>query len=150
MRVFAVHLVWGGQGVFTVLFEPRERVMLTRYSGMLTSEDLSRIDSLIAGFVAREGYVRPIFDLTDVEIFAIPRSKLLERARKLRMNPGQDRVFVVPQPQIHELYREYAQVQLDLGNGGMAIVQTLAEALDRLGLHAPDFEPLARADASTA
>jgi hypothetical protein len=58
------------------------------------------------------------------------------------MNPGQDRVFVVPQPEIHELYREYAQTQLDLGNGELMTVHTLPEALHLLGLYNPDFQPL--------
>ena len=128
--------------MFTLFFEPRHRVMLTRYSVVLSSEDLETVDAFVAGFVAREGYVRSIYDLTDVKAFAIPRSKLLERGRKLRMNPGQDRVFVVPQPEIHELYREYAQAQLDVGNGELMTVQTLAEALRLLELHDPDFQPL--------
>ena len=128
--------------MFTLFFEPRHRVMLTRYSVVLSSEDLETVDAFVAVFVAREGYVRSIYDLTDVKAFAIPRSKLLERGRKLRMNPGQDRVFVVPQPEIHELYREYAQTQLDLGNGELMTVHTLPEALHLLGLYNPDFQRL--------
>jgi hypothetical protein len=130
--------------VFTVLFEPRDRVTLTRYSGLLSPEDLATLDNFVAAFVAREGYVRSIFDFTDVETFAIPRSRLVERGRKPRMNPGQDRVFVTPQQEIRELYRDYAQVQRDFGNGEMMVVQTMAEALLLLGLHNPDFQHLWR------
>ena len=69
--------------------------MLTRYSGVFSSDDISSHDEFVAGFIAREGfYVRNIFDFTAVEAVAIPRPRLLERGRKLRTNPGQDRVVV--------------------------------------------------------
>jgi hypothetical protein len=131
--------------MFTVLFDAREKVMLTRYTGVLSSKDIAALDEYVRGFVAREGfYVRSIFDLTGVEVFAISRPKLLRRGRKLRINPGQDRVFVAPQHEIYELYRDYAQAQLDLGNGKMMVVQRFDEALRLLGLHDPNFQPLLR------
>jgi hypothetical protein len=96
--------------MFTILFEAREKVMLTRYSGVFSSEDISSLDEFVAGFIAREGiYVRNIFDFTAVEAVAIPRPRLLERGRKPRTNPGQDRVVVAPQHEIYELFRDYAQ-----------------------------------------
>ena len=100
-----------------LLFEPREKVLLTRYSGVVSSEDISTLDKNTVGVVVREGYVRSIFDYTAVEAVAIPRSSLAERGRKLRMNPGQDRVIMAPQQEIYELYCDYARGQLDIGNG---------------------------------
>ena len=48
--------------------------MLTRYMGVLSSDDIAALDEFVRGFVARESfYVRSIFDLTGVEVFAIPR-----------------------------------------------------------------------------
>ena len=44
--------------------------------------------------------------------------------------------------EIYELYREYAQCQLELGNGKMIVVRTLPEALRLLGLSEPNFQPL--------
>jgi hypothetical protein len=135
----------GGREMFTLFFEAREKVMLTRYTGVLSSDDIAALDEFVRGFVAREGfYVRSIFDLTGVEVFAIPRPQLLRRGRKLRINPGQDRVFVAPQHEIYELYREYAQCQLELGNGKMMVVKYLDEALRLLRLHDPDFQPVMR------
>src|SRR5882757_3213644 len=137
--------------MFTVLFDAREKVMLTRYTGVLSSKDIAALDEYVRGFVAREGfYVRSIFDLTGVEVFAISRPKLLRRGRKLRINPGQDRVFVAPQHEIYELYRDYAQAQLDLGNGKMMVVQRFDEALRLLQLHDPDFQPVMRRAESMA
>jgi hypothetical protein len=69
---------------------------------------------------------------------------LLKRGRKLRINPDQDRIFVTPQHEIHELYCEYAQGQLDVGNGKMMVVKCLDEALRLLRLHDPDFQPVMR------
>ena len=136
-----------GKRMFTLLFDGREKVMLTRYTGVLSSEDIAALDEYVRGFVAREGfYVRSIFDLTGVEVFAISRPKLLLRGRKLRINPGQDRVFVAPQHEIYELYRDDAQAQLDLGNGKMMVVKCLDEALRLLRLHDPDFQLVMRRD----
>ena len=138
-------LLVGGGEMFTVFFEAREKVMLTRYTGVLSSDDIAALDEFVRGFVAREGfYVRSIFDLTGVEVFAIPRPQLLKRGRKLRINPGQDRVFVAPQHEIYELYREYAQGQLDVGNGKMMVVKCVDAALHLLRLHDPDFQPVMR------
>ena len=131
--------------MFTLLFDAREKVMLTRYSGVFSSDDISSLDEFVAGFIAREGiYVRNIFDFTAVEAVAIPRPRLLERGRKPRTNPGQDRVVVAPQHEIHELFRDYAQAQLDIGNGKMMVVQRFDEALRLLGLRDPNFQPLMR------
>ena len=129
--------------MFTLLFATREKVMLTRYGGVFSSDDISALDEFVAGFIAREGfYVRSIFDFTAVRAVAIPRPRLLERGRKTRMNPGQDRVVVAPQQEIYNLYCDYAQGQLDIGNGKMMVVHTLAEALRLLGLSNPNFQPL--------
>ena len=89
-------------------------------------------------------YVRNIFDFTAVEAVAIPRPRLLERGRKPRTNPGQDRVVVAPQHEIYELFRDYAQAQLDIGNGIMMVVQRFEDALRLLGLRDPNFQPLMR------
>ena len=131
--------------MFTLLFDAREKVMLTRFSGVFSADDIASLDKYVAGFVAREGtYVRNIFDFTDVEAFGVSRPRLLERGRKLRTNPGQDRVVVAPQQYTYELFREYAQAQLDIGNGAMMVVQRFEEALRLLGLHSPDFRFLTR------
>jgi hypothetical protein len=138
-----MHSGRGGQGMFTLLFAAREKVMLTRYSGVFSSDDISALDEFVAGFVAREGhYVRSIFDFTAVKAIAVPRPKLLERGRRARMNPDQDRVVVAPQEEIYEIYCDYAQGQLDIGNGKLMVVRTLPEALRLLGLSNPDFQPL--------
>jgi hypothetical protein len=129
--------------MFTLFFESQEKVLLARFSGVFTSEDISALDAVTVGIVAREGYVRSIFDYTDVKTVATSRSSLAERARKLRMNPGQDRVLVAPQEEIYEMYRDYAQAQLDFGNGELMVVRTLGEALKLLGLSNPTFQPIA-------
>jgi hypothetical protein len=102
--------------MFTLLFDAREKVMLTRFS----ADDIASLDEYVAGFVAREGiYVRNIFDFTGVEAFGVSRPRLLERGKKLRTNPGQDRVVVAPQQGTYELFRDYAQAQHH--DGGSAI-----------------------------
>jgi hypothetical protein len=128
--------------MFTLLFESETRVMLIRYSGILSSDDIRSVDAYVTNFVAGEGYIRSIYDLTRIKAFAIPPTILRERGRKLRMNPGQDRVFVTPQEELYALYCEYAREQLELGNGDMKVVRQLPEALKVLELKKPDFRPL--------
>jgi hypothetical protein len=67
---------------------------------------------------------------------------LLERGKKTRANPGQDRIVVAPQHDIYELFRDYAQAQLDIGK--MMVVRRFDEALRLLGLRDPNFQPLMR------
>lgn len=146
--VSAVRDKWKA-GMFTLSFEPREKVLLARQSGVFSSEDISMLDTNTVALVAQEGYFRSIFDYTDLTIVAIPRSKLMERGKKARMNPGKDRVIVAPQQEIYELYFEYAQGQLAIGNGEMKLARTLNEALDILGLRNPNFQPIALTPSST-
>src|SRR3954447_22929654 len=126
--------------MFTLLFDPQSRVMLVQYGGVLSSDDIRSVDAFVTSFVAREGYIRSIYDLTGIEAFAIPPSKLRQRGRKLRMNPGQDRVFVTPQDELYAL--DYAREQLEVGNGEMKVVRKFQEALGLLELNKPDFHPL--------
>lgn len=133
--------------MFALLYDAREKVMLTRYSGVFSPDDIASLDEYVAAFIAREGsYVRNIFDFTNLEAFGISRLRLVERGRKLRTNPGQDRVVVAPQHYIFGLFRDYAQAQLDIGNGTMMVVEWFEEALRLLRLHTPNFQLLTRRD----
>jgi hypothetical protein len=71
-----------------MLFEPRDRVMLTRYSGTFSSEDISGLNEFVAEFVARRGYIRSILDLTGVEAVATPRSDRSNGAGSYGRTPG--------------------------------------------------------------
>jgi hypothetical protein len=138
-RTMLKHPSFVGERVFALLFDAREKVTLTRYSGVFSPDDIASLDEYVAGFIAREGiYVRNIFDFTGVEAFGVSRPGLLERGRKLRTNPGQDRVVVAPQQYTYELFRDHAQAQLDIGNGTMMVVQRFEEALRMLRLHTPN------------
>jgi hypothetical protein len=54
-----------------VLFEARDRVLLTRNSGLRSPEDLATLDKFVAGLVAREGCTKSTYGFIDVETFAI-------------------------------------------------------------------------------
>jgi hypothetical protein len=74
--------------MFTLLFERRDRVMLTRYSRMYSWDDISEIDAFLASFVTEHGYVRIILDFTDVETIAISRQRLGPVARRYGRTPA--------------------------------------------------------------
>jgi hypothetical protein len=131
--------------MFKVLFESKARVMLVQYRGILSSDHIASVDGFVKRFVSSEGYIRSIYDLTSIEAFAVPRTKLSERGRKLRMNPGQDRAFVTPKDELYALYCDYAREQLELGHGEMKVVRQLREALKFMDLRKPDFQPLVEA-----
>ena len=51
---------------------------------------------------------------------------------------------MAPQQNIYELFLDYAQAQLDMGNGTMMVVRGFDDALRLLELHNPHFKILTR------
>jgi hypothetical protein len=128
--------------MFTLAFEHTHRVLLVRYVGIFTSEDIVRLDRAVIELVAQAGPVRGLLDFSGIEAFAVPHTLLAERGRLLAIMPSQERVIVAPNAEIYELARSYASQQRDFGNLEPRVVMSLADAYLLLGLDQPDFEPL--------
>jgi hypothetical protein len=128
--------------MFTLAFEHAHRVLLVRYVGVFTSDDVVQLDRAVIEFVAQAGPVRGLLDFSSIEAFAVPHTLLAERGRQLAIMPAQERVIVAPNTEIFELARFYASLQRDVGNLEPRVVMSLPDAYLLLGLEHPDFEPL--------
>jgi len=108
-------------------------VLLARFTGVFSSEDVAALDQAVIEFTARHGPVHGLLDFTGLEATSMPMSKLLRR--------GYKRVFVVTETQGQEMAREFASEQATAGSEAPRIVSTVAEAYRLLGLsEQPHFD----------
>ena len=128
--------------MLALLFERTHRVLLSRFGGSFTSEDMERVDRAVMLIIGREGPIRGILDFTDVETIEVSRARLAERARQPQIAAGQERVFVANKPHILAAAHVYATLQYEFGSMAPRIVSTLAEASALLGMQEPRFDPV--------
>lgn len=123
-------------------YDRRHRVLRVSVSDIFSSADMEEMDNATIEFVARHGPVRGIFDYTDVAAFAIPDSRLAERAQQ--PSAIQQRIVVASRVSGGERARTYGRYQREAGQGEATIVGSLDEAYMLLGLRNPRFEPVER------
>jgi hypothetical protein len=128
--------------MLSVAFDSQNLVLRVTVSGIFASEDMEELDRIAIEFVARYGQVRAIFDYTDVEAFAVPESKLVQRAQQPPIPP--ERVYVASRVTGGEGARVFGRYQRDAGQKEAALVANLGEAYALLGLRKPRFEPVER------
>ena len=128
--------------MFVLTFDEQHRVVLGRFSGIVSSEDLERIDSALAALVAREGFARGIFDFSAIEANAVPHTFLVKYGRLPQILLGQERVIVVPQQEAYDLACAYAVQQRDFGNMEPKVVRDLDDAYRLFGVNEADFGPV--------
>src|SRR3954471_1645495 len=114
--------------MFTLAYETRHKVLLARFTGVFSSEDVAALDRAVIEFTARHGAVHGLLDFTGLEATTVPMSKLLQRAQQPPISPGYKRIFVVSETQGHEGVREFASQQAVAGVERPQIVSTLDEA----------------------
>ena len=125
--------------MFTLAYERRHKVLVSRFTGVFSSEDIAELDRAVIEFTARNGPSHGLLDFTQVEAVTVPMSKLVKRGGQPAISPGLKRVFVVPGSQ--DMAREFANQQALAGSDGPQIVSTLQEAYRLLGLgEDPKFE----------
>ena len=126
--------------MFTLAFERTHRVLLARFAGIISSEDIEALDRAAIGFVAREGSVRGLLDFSGVEAVAAPQTFFAARERPLQFALGQERVIVAPHLQAYELARAFASQQRDFDNIEPRVVPSLWDAYRLLSLDRPNFQ----------
>jgi hypothetical protein len=126
--------------VLSFLLERRHFVLLSRFEGSLTDDQLVRQDRLVRAFSAREGRPRSILDFTDVVKVEVDTRLIAALARRTVRRP---RIFIVPQPEIFGLARLYSTHSGLAGQQEPSLVRTRAEAYAALGLEDADFQPVA-------
>ncbi|UYN96127.1 MAG: hypothetical protein KIT25_04045 [Enhydrobacter sp.] len=126
--------------MFTLWFERRQRVLLVRISGVMSSQDFETHDRNVLTFLAREGAVRGLYDFSAVDAVAVPISKVMQRGQAPSIIA--DRVIVAPRAAGEEFARTIRDQQRLAGHREPIIVPTLGEAYALLDLDNPLFEPI--------
>lgn len=125
-------------------FDRANRVLRVTVTGIFSSADMEDLDRVVIDALAREGQpMRGIYDYTDVEAFAVPMTRLVQRAQQPAIMRDQ-RVIVASRVQGGEGARAYGRAQRDNGEREAIVVRTLQEAYEVLDLKRPRFEPFDR------
>ena len=125
-----------------VAFERRHRILLGRFIGVFSSDDIEALDRVVKKFVQENGPVVGLMDWSDVDTIAVPPWRLIQRGRAPQIALGQQRVMVAPDGPLHDMVRAYADQQRNYGNLDPVVVRSLEEAYDALGVVDPVFEPV--------
>ena len=128
--------------MFALFLEHSHRVLLSCFRGAFTVDDIARCDRAVMLLLGREGPLRGIIDLTEIETVDLRADQLKARARQPPMVAGQARLFVATSPTVLDFARAYSATQREFGADPPQIVGTREEAYRILGLMDPMFEPL--------
>lgn len=131
-----------GPVVFVLFLERTHRVLLSCFRGTFTLDDIARCDRAVMLTLGREGPVRGIIDLSEVEAVDLPDDQLTRRARQPPMAAGHARIFVASTPATLDFARSYSATQREFGGVGPQVASTRGEAYSLLGLTDPKFEPV--------
>ena len=131
--------------MFSLSFEATYKVLRFDFASVLTPQDLDDIDVALVRFLGGEGRwhvgVRSLYDLTEVEMLAVPRSKFADRARKAPIG-DLPRVVVAPRAGPEDFGRSYREERAFSTHRQPIIVPTLADAYAMMDLVDPVFRPL--------
>jgi hypothetical protein len=130
--------------VFTLSVDRKQSVLMVKFSSRMTQEDLNQLDTAVVAFVKKEGATRGfLIDCTDVEDLAVPTGVFVRRGqRSANVVSDQERVYVMPQPDLFGMGRMFGTYQRMVGKKEPLVVKTLLEAFEALGLSDPLFEPV--------
>ena len=131
--------------MITLYIERKQSVLMVKFSERMTQEDLHQLDSAVVAFVKKEGQTRGfLIDCTGVEDLAVPTGVFVRRGqRSANVVSDQQRVYVMPQPDLFGMGRMFGTYQRMAGKKEPLVVKTLVEAFEALGLSDPMFEPVA-------
>ena len=117
---------------------------MVKFSSRMTQEDLNNLDTAVVAFVRKEGATRGfLIDCTDVDDLAVPTSVFVRRGqRSANVVSDQERVYVMPQPDLFGMGRMFGTYQRMAGKKEPLVVKSLLEAFEALGLSDPIFEPV--------
>ena len=130
--------------MFSLYYERRHNVVMTRITGVLSSEDIEEHDravlNFLAGLFAREQKVRGLYDFSAVEALAVPISKINQRGQRPAIIDGQRVVVAPPGAAGRDFAGQIADQLRTAGHREPTIVATLEEAYRLLDLEKPEFD----------
>ncbi len=129
--------------MLSLAFERTHKVLLVKFSGNMTNEDLHILDSRVVAFLKNDGPTSGfIIDCSEVEDFNVPTAEFVRRGQRTSMVDDIDRVYVMPSADLYGMGRLFGTYQRMAGKREPLIVKTLIEAFTALNLADPRFEPL--------
>src|ERR1700722_9442637 len=93
----AARLITNGPAIavmFTLGYERLSNVLLARFTGVYSSQDIADLDIALLGFAAQHGPSHIIRDLSSVDGVAVPASKIVQRGQEPPISPGYRRITV--------------------------------------------------------
>jgi hypothetical protein len=130
--------------VISLYYERRHNVVMTKITGVLSSEDLDAHDLAVllflAGLMAGPQPVRGLYDFSAVEALAVPISRINQRGQRPAIIDGQRVVVAPPGAAGAEWAARLAEQRRTAGHSQPTIVATLEEAYRLLGLDNPQFD----------
>lgn len=118
--------------MLSLSYARRQNILMARFSGVFSSQDMDELDRAVIAFTARQGPSHGLVDFSGIDAVSLPPSRLLQRSQQPPFSPGYKRVFVAPGPPSLELARTFAEQQILAGGIGPVIVATLEEAYQHL------------------
>jgi hypothetical protein len=128
--------------MFTVSYDRRFNVLLVRFAGVYSSEDITDWEVVALDFASRRGPAHVIRDLGSVDAIAVPASKIVQRGQQPPLFVGYKRVTIVPRSDLYETAHLFGIHQEQTGISPPILVATLDEAFRSLDLVDPHFEPV--------
>jgi len=129
--------------MFSLAFDRRHNVLLTRFSGVFNSSDIDELDNAIVRFAVYHGPAHGILDFSSVVAVSVPMNRLLHRARQAPVSAAHKRVIVAADPELFQIASRFTAEQSAAGTAVPLVVASMDEALEALGVKDPVFEPLA-------
>ena len=130
--------------MISLYYERRHNVVMTKITGVLSSEDLDAHDLAVllflAGLMAGAQPVRGLYDFSAVEALAVPISRINQRGQQPAIIEGQRVVVAPPGAAGAEWAAQLAEQRRAAGLSQPTVVATLEEAYRLLGLDNPQFE----------
>src|SRR5947209_6213529 len=126
--------------MFALAFDRRQNILLTRFSGVFNSSDITELDNAIVRFAVEHGPAHGILDFSAVVAVSVPMNRLLQRARQPAINPLHRRVIVASETELFQIARNFAAEQRLAGSAEPLVVSSMDEALKVLGAEDAVFE----------
>jgi hypothetical protein len=130
--------------MFALAFDRRHNILLSRFSGVFNSSDITELDTAIVRFTSDHGPVHGIMDFSAVIAVSVPLRRLLQRGRQPAISPAYKRVIVAREPELFQLARSFSIQQGLAGSPEPIVVSSMEEALKSLAVESATFEPLAK------
>ena len=128
--------------MFNIAFDRRQKVVLVRFSGRFTADDLAGLDDIARVIIEAEDPMDVIFDFSAAEAVDLTRDAIVRRGQQPQLQPGQRRAIVAPTAAKFELAKLFAQSQSAAGSTPPLVTRSLDEALRGFGRTALETHPI--------